>query len=350
MNDKINKYLDSVKNKNILIQGLGLNGGGVGIAKFFLQYGIPLTITDLKSETELSPSIKELAKYKDKIKYVLGEHREEDFINADVVIKGPGVNPNTKFIRLAKENNAIITSDIAIFCEVSPCPLYAVTGSKGKSTTVSLIYNIFRSKTENSFIGGNITISPLTFVDKLNEKSLVILELSSWQLRDVKDFKVKFKISAITNLLNDHQNYYNNDMFAYLNDKAVITQNQDNSDFFMIPKNDKYINLENIKTNAKVFSFSKEDENSDFYLKNDSAFYKGVKLFDKDIVKLKGEHNELNALIAAGFCALAGIENEFIIKGISDFTGTPYRLELIREWNGIRFYNDTTATIPDAMV
>jgi len=253
-------------------------------------------------------------------------------------------------IQLAKENGAVITSDIAIFCEIAPCPVYAVTGSKGKSTTVSLIYNIFKSKSENAFIGGNITISPLDFHDKLNKESLVILELSSWQLRDIKDLNIRFHGTLITNLLNDHQNYYNNDMLAYLNDKAIISQNQTKDDFFIIPENDKYINLQNIKTNATTHFFSLKNDKNSFCIKNGKAFYKDNELFDTSIIKLKGEHNILNCLIAAGFCHLAGIENKFIVKGISNFTGTPYRIELIREWNGIKFYNDTTATIPDAMV
>ena len=188
--DKIKKYFDEIRDKKILIQGLGLNGGGVGTALFFLENGIPVTITDLKTEKDLAKSIDELSKYNDLITYVLGEHRESDFVNADIVVKGPGVPPTNKFIQIAKQNNAQITSDIGIFSKIVPCPIFALTGSKGKSTTVSVIYSIFKAKSKNSFIGGNITISPLTFYKDLTEESLLILELSSWQLRDIKEEKL----------------------------------------------------------------------------------------------------------------------------------------------------------------
>lgn len=350
MNEKLKRYLESVKDKKILIQGLGLNGGGVGVAKFFLQYDIPVTITDLKSESELANSIKELSIYQDGIRYVLGRHREEDFTDADIVVKGPGVNPNTKYIKLAKENGATITSDIGIFCEISPSSLYAVTGSKGKSTVVTLIYNIFKSENHNSFIGGNITISPLNFLRELNKNSKVILELSSWQLRDIKDNGIKFNGAMITNLLNDHQNYYNNNMIDYLNDKAIITKNQNSSDFLIIPKGDKFINTDNISTDAKLFYFSKDDQSGDFYSNGEGLFFRNDKIIDKKVIKLKGEHNITNGYMAASFSYLAGIDTKHINSGLVNTNGTPYRLELIRVYNGISFYNDTTATIPDAMV
>ncbi|OHD14711.1 MAG: UDP-N-acetylmuramoylalanine--D-glutamate ligase [Spirochaetes bacterium GWD1_27_9] len=351
--DKIKKYFDEIRDKKILIQGLGLNGGGVGTALFFLENGIPVTITDLKTEKDLAKSIDELSKYNDLITYVLGEHRESDFVNADIVVKGPGVPPTNKFIQIAKQNNAQITSDIGIFSKIVPCPIFALTGSKGKSTTVSVIYSIFKAKSKNSFIGGNITISPLTFYKDLTEESLLILELSSWQLRDIKEEKFLFSGAGITNLLRDHQNYYQN-METYLVDKAIITQNQTKNEFLLLPYNDFHLNSKNINTNAQIYYFSKDDSKANFYYENGIAFYNDgktkTKIFDSKIINVIGEHTKLNILIAAGFCFLGGIDLQSIEEGIKNFTGVSFRLELIREWNGIKFYNDTTATIPDAAV
>jgi UDP-N-acetylmuramoylalanine--D-glutamate ligase len=347
MNKKFDEYISKVKDKKILIQGLGLNGGGVGTALFFLENGIKLTITDLKNETELERSIKDLEYYSDKITYVLGRHREEDFKNADIVVKGPGVPPSNKFIQTARQNGVKITSDIDIFTEIAPCPLFALTGSKGKSSTVSAIFNIFKEKTANSFLGGNITISPLTFYKELDPESLVILELSSWQLRDIKGTGYNFKGAGITNLLNDHQNYYSN-MLDYLADKAVITESQKNGDFLILPYKDRFLNPHNIKTGAEVYFISADDKNADLFFDRQTAYFKDEMLFDSKIIKIPGEHNKLNILFAAGFSKLCGIEKEIIIRGIENFKGTPYRLELVREWKGIKFINDTTATIPEA--
>jgi len=349
MKSNVAKYLDDIKGKKILIQGLGLNGGGVGTALFFLENDIPVTITDLKTEDELHKSLKELSKYKNKITYVLGEHREKDFQAADIIVKGPGVSPTNQFIQIAKRHFAQITSDIEIFLKITPCPVYALTGSKGKSSTVSAIYSIFKTYSKNSFLGGNITISPLTFYKKLDKNSLVILELSSWQLRDMESAKFQFKGAGITNLMNDHQNYYSN-MEDYLKDKSVIASSQGLNEFFILPYNDSILNFENIKTNARPYFISVNDKKADFYFSNGSAYISNEKIFNENIIKVYGEHNKFNILFAAAFCKLAGIDNKSIVKGIKKFKGTPYRLQLVREWNGIKFINDTTATIPEAAI
>lgn len=356
MNRKLTAYLNKIKNKNILIQGLGLNGGGLGSALFFLENGFNVTITDLKNSEELRDSIDKLTPHKDKIKYVLGVHEEIDFKEADIIVKGPGVPPTNKYIEIGFDNGAYITSDIEIFFEIVECNVFGVTGSKGKSTTVSAIYNIFLQESKNSFMGGNITISPLTFYKDLNKDSLVIFELSSWQLRDLKNKNFHFKGSAITNLLRDHQNYYSS-IDDYLKDKIIIAENQNENDFCLIPYEDKLIKSNSIKSKASLFTFSIDNKNSNFFYENNNAYYKNnneiIQIFSlndafKNDLIIQGEHIKLNLLIAGAFTLLAGIKKENINKGIRTFKGSPYRMELVRIWNGIKFVNDTTATIPDA--
>ncbi len=347
--NRLEEYLNSVKNKKILIQGLGLNGGGVGVAKFFLENGFKVKITDLKNEKDLKDSILELKEFENNIEYVLGEHREKDFEQSDIVVKGPGVPPTNKYIQLAKANNADIVSDIEIFLKITDAKVYAVTGSKGKSTSVSLIHNILKHEFKKSFLGGNITISPLTFYKETDKESVVILELSSWQLRDLKGKNYRFLGAGITNLLHDHQNYYSN-MIDYLNDKKIITENQTDKDFLILPYGDDYLNRKNIKTNAKIFYYHSSNSNADFYYKENISYFNrdNIELFNTNVLNIYGEHNKLNALFAAGFCYMAGVSLENIKKGIETFKGVPFRLELIREINGIKFINDTTATMPDA--
>jgi len=348
---KYEEYIACIKNKKILIQGLGLNGGGVESSLFFLKNGINVVITDLKTREDLVKSVNILKPYEKKIRYVLGEHREKDFKEADIIVKGPGVPLDNKYIKAGINNGALITTDIEIFKNITDCKLYAVTGSKGKSSTVSVIYNIFKQKTGNSFLGGNITISPLSFYDKINKESLVVLELSSWQLRDIKDKKIKFDGCAVTNLLRDHQNYYNN-MIDYLNDKKVICQNQTVNDFCIIPYDDKYLNEKSINTKARVYYYSKDNNKADIFYEKKCAFVNDnkvlKKIFDEYDLNIAGDHMKQNILIAGAFCYFTGIEIEFIKKGICSFKGVPFRMELVRIWKGIKFYNDTTATIPDA--
>ncbi len=353
MNSKLDIFLRDIKDKNILIQGLGLNGGGVGIALFFLRNGLSVRITDLKSESELKKSIDTLSQFSSNIEYVLGEHREEDFLWADFVVKGPAVLPNNKYITIAKNNGATISSDIDIFLKIVPSPLFAVTGSKGKSTAVSVIYSIFKAKSSNSYLGGNITISPLDFFDELDEKSLVILELSSWQLRDINNSHFSFRGAAVTNILNDHQNYYNSIM-DYIDDKLIITKYQSDNDFLILPLKDHYLNSETVNTDAKKYTFSIGNIRADFF-SDDTSFYfrdegKLIKLLDTDDIAAKGISTKINILLAVSFCYLAGIDLDSIREGVRKFNGVKYRLELVRELNGVKFYNDTTATIPEAVI
>ena len=352
-NNKLQKYLDEISGKNILIQGLGLNGGGVGTARFFLENGIPITVTDLKTENELESSIEELNEYKDICSFTLGCHKEEDFIKADIVVKGPGVPPSNKFLKIALDNGAKITTDLEIFYNIVECDIYGVTGSKGKSTTVSCIYSIFQKKTKNSFLGGNITISPLSFYKDLDKNSMVILELSSWQLRDLENSRFRLKGSCITNLMRDHQNYYSN-MEDYLKDKAIIANNQQEDDFILLPYKDKYLNLDNIHTKSHPYYFSSNDNNADFFCEDETCIGKTdgreEKLFDLNIIKTSGAHTRQNIIIAAAFSKLIGIENKYIIEGIADFKGAPFRMELVKICDGVKYINDTTATIPEAAV
>lgn len=132
--------LDEIKNLNFLVMGLGLNGGGVALSRFLLKHGARLVITDLKSEAELALSIDSLKDFDDQIRYVLGKHDINDFKKADIVVKNPSVKPNNKYLKLAKR----VETDISLFLIFNKNPIIAVTGTKGKSTLVSLLYQVLK--------------------------------------------------------------------------------------------------------------------------------------------------------------------------------------------------------------
>ncbi len=353
MKNKSDKFLERIKGKKILIQGLGLNNGGTGIAAFFIKRGIPIKITDLKSESELAPSIAELENLGGNVTYVFGKHNIEDFAEADIVVKSPAVSPENEYIKAAVGNGAEILSDLSIFMENCPTEkLFAVTGSKGKSTTVSVLYLILSAYTKNCFLGGNISISPLSFLDELNEESLVVLELSSWQLRDLELAKanVRFPYVIFTNLMHDHQNYYHS-MEKYLADKLIAAKYQREGDLLLIPAKDNYIKKDLFCNGQKKFCFGEKSDGADIYFDNGNGFCLDVPLFCEDKIQVRGEHIRNNLLSAAALCYLAlGLDEKVLSKGIESFHGVPFRMEKIREWNNITFINDTTATIPEAAV
>src|SRR4030042_181993 len=172
------------KDKKVVIMGLGLHGGGVGVAKFFYKQGAKLMITDLRSRKELKPSLEKLKDLP--IKFVLGKHRKQDFTDADLIIRNPGVPRESFYLKIAEENNISVKTDIDIFFDLCPADIIGITGTKGKSTTATLIYLLLKKKYPNSVLAGNIGISPLEILNKINKKTRVVLELSSFALENLK--------------------------------------------------------------------------------------------------------------------------------------------------------------------
>ena len=226
------KSIEDIKNKKITIMGLGLNGGGEAAARFFLQKGAFVIVTDMKTPEQLAPTLERLNSDStldhSRLTYHLGGHDLADFENADCVIKNPGVKfDGNKYLAAAKA----IETDLSIFLRFTDCPIIAVTGSKGKSSTVSAIYYGLQQAGFHAFLGGNITVSPLTFFDEVNKDTPVVIEFSSWQLADLRGRGVlKPHVAVITKIVPDHQNWYGN-MQDYVADKRLIYADQTATDF-----------------------------------------------------------------------------------------------------------------------
>ena len=341
-----------IRNLKVTIMGLGLNGGGFASALFFAKHGADVTVTDLRSREILAPTIEKLTDYN--IRYVLGEHKIEDFENADLVIKNPAVDPKSHFLKAAKK----IETDISIFLSLCKNPLIAVTGSKGKSTTVSAIYHVIKKDFPRAKLGGNITTSPLSFIDELQDDDPVVLELSSWQLADIKNNSVfKPKVAVITNIIPDHLNRYSS-MEEYVADKKLIYQNQDKNDFTLYYLDDKWGKIFAAETKAQSLFFTANKipdtvASGAWFMENGCSFiqYNGSKeqILPKEL-KLAGKHNKINLLAAGAALYVFGIKSDVISKNLSEFTGIAHRMEFLCKINGVDFYNDTTATVPEALI
>jgi UDP-N-acetylmuramoylalanine--D-glutamate ligase len=205
-----------------------------------------------------------------------------------------------------------------------------VTGTRGKTTTTMMIETIFKNSGKKYLLGGNIRgVATLPLLEIVEEGDSVLMELSSWQLQGFGDSGMSPHIAVFTNFYDDHLNYYKGDKNLYFADKALIYKNQTSRDFLIfgadIPENFKQ---DILKSKSQKFEISKID-------------------FD---LKIPGEHNKANAAMAMKVGELLGIEKHLIKKSLENFTGAPGRLELIRVFNGISIYNDTTATMPMATV
>ena len=372
--------LDDIAGKKVTVMGLGLNGGGEACVKFFLQHGAFVTVTDMKNAEQLSPTLNRLnadcSVDKSRLTYVLGQHRIEDFENADCVIKNPGVKyEGNKFLAAAKA----IETDISIFLRFTKAPIIAVTGSKGKSSTVSAIHYGLQKAGFTSFLGGNITVSPLTFLDQTNEITPVVLELSSWQLRDLRGRKaLKPKIAVITKTVPDHKNFYGS-MKAYIADKRLIYADQTKSDYTILDADaDGYLTeCEEPKQNCTCWGddfatetkgtvlrysrkpFAKETDgsfqNTDANGRHGYVHLNGTTECVMDELAVPGTHNRINVLNAGLVMRLLGISASDTKQILESWGGIEHRLEFFHEWTTaggaqVRFYNDSAATVPEAAV
>ncbi len=323
-----------LKNKKITVMGLGLHGGGVETAKWLVKQGAKVLVTDLKSRQQLRESLKKIKGLP--IKYTLGKHRAGDFKNIDMVVKNPAVPENSQYLKIGKKNKVLIETDISLFLQQIGLnkKIIGITGTKGKSTVTALIGAILKKKNPKTIIAGNIRVSVLKELPKeLPKNTPIVLELSSWQLSGIKHLKYSPHIAVLTNISHDHLNKYKS-MKEYIKDKEIIFKYQKPKNILVVNKDNKELKklIKKTKPKSKIIWFSKKD-------------LKKYKLKD---IKLKGEHNLENAAAAAAAASAMGINSQIIKKAIENFSGLDSRLQLIKESTGIKYYNDTTATTPEA--
>jgi len=323
--------------KEILIMGLGAHGGGAAAARFFSDAGARVTVTDLRDEPALAPSLETLSDCN--IAYRLGCHDEKDFRRADVVIKNPAVPRSSPFLKLAKR----IETDISVFLASHRGPVLAVTGTKGKSSTSSALHHLLAAEHPSARLGGNITISPLRFQRELHGDEIVVLELSSFQLGDLtmtKNWKAAacrpFSIAVVTNLLPDHQDYYES-MDAYSRDKAIIFERQPDDGWVILASDDPY-------------SSGYEPPHPQRVIRLNHSTTKHAPFADliPDRLSVSGSHTIYNLYTAAVAAALFGMDHTAIRRAAVTYPGIPHRLERVSSIRRVLYINDSAATIQEA--
>jgi len=314
--------------------GLGIVGGGVGVVKFLVKAGAKVLVTDLKTEKELESSLKKIKNLP--IELVLGRHRATDFINTDLIIKNPGVPGDSPYLKIAQKNGADIETDVGIFFELCKAPIIGITGTKGKSTVVTLIYQFLKSKYPNVILAGNIGTSPLESLKKIRKKSKVVLELSSWQLEGLKKHRMSPKVALITNIYPDHLNRYKN-LKDYINSKKIIFLFQKSKDNLFLNYDASIVRKFAKLVKSKVCFFSRKEMSTEL-----------EKILDD--LKIVGEHNISNILAAFSVAKLYKIPSKNIQRTLKRFKGLSGREEFVGQVRGVKYFNDTTATMPEAAI
>ncbi len=327
-------YKKQFKGKKITIMGLGLLGRGLGYTKFLAECGAELIVTDLKTKAQLATSIKSLNKFKN-ITFVLGEHRLQDFKNRDMIIKNPGVPMDSIYIAEARKNNIPIEMDVSLFAKSAPdVKIVGVTGTRGKSMTTMLIYEILKTNEKflkhNIYLGGNIRgVATLPLLKKVKDGDFLVAELDSWQLQGFGEAKISPSISVFTTFMRDHMNYYKDDMKKYFADKANIFKFQKKNDFLIIRQEMKKLISKDVK--SKIIISNK-------------------KSVAKWNFSVPGVHQQENLASALEVARILNIPEAKIKSAVKNFKGVEGRLQYVKTIKGVKIYNDNNSTTPEATI
>lgn len=343
------------KNKRVTVFGLGSNGGGVSAVKFLAKHGAKeIIVTDIKKRSELAASIASLKGIKN-ITYVLGQHRPEDFTRVDMVIINPGIQWTNEYIRLALKKNIPVEMDASLFFQICACPIIGVTGTKGKTTTSMLLSEILKTAGHHVVRVGTERVPVLSALDEVKAKSVVVFELSSWRLSSLAFIEKSPHIAIFTNIFPDHLNYYKS-MIEYMRDKKNIFAFQTKKDWLILNQDNESLVDAAKGARARISGFSEHALESDSGIRVSDEHIEYAlegewkKMMSLSEIKMRGKHNIGNVLAAIGGAIAYGVNVKMIRKAVMSFSGVPHRLEFVREKNGVKYYNDTAATVPQAAV
>lgn len=320
------------RGKKITLMRIGLLGRGVGDAAYLATCGADILVVDDAPQSVMQPSVDALEEFKN-IKFKFGKYDLNDFKNCDLVLKGAGTPLDSPEIAEAKKNGIPVRMSADLFAEFSGVTCIGVTGTRGKSSVVHMLHAILKEAGKHVLLGGNVRgVSTLSLLKEATPEHIGVLELDSWQLQGFGEARISPHIAVFTTLYQDHLNYYHNDFDAYLADKANIFLYQNEKDTLILGKQcaPTIIDRYGDKIEAKTIVI---DE---------------TKLPDTWMLKIPGMHNRYDAALALAAARVLEIPDEVSRRALATFTGVPGRLEFIREVNGVKVYNDTTATTPEA--
>lgn len=337
------------KGKKIGVLGLGIEG--LSSALYLREKGAAVTVFDKQPEASFE---RERLKHLEElgIAFFLGIEPSSHLQEFDMIVRSPGVKIPPEVRDELTKKKVQITSQTQLFLELSPARVIGVTGTKGKGTTSALIYDMLKSSGIDAYLGGNIGTPPFSFLDALRENSVVVLELSSFQLSDVTKSP---HIAVLLMIIPDHLHYHG-DMSQYIDAKRNILKFQTAEDFAIINRDYIASNESDIHTAGTVYYVSRERPSTEqgCFIKDDAVWIrlKGAewKIIDTKDVALPGKHNLENACAAAMAATLAGATKSEISQTLSSFKGLPHRIELVREVNDVHYYDDSIATNPESTI
>ena len=337
-----------IAGKNVLVFGSGISG--IGAAGLLEERGASVTLYDGNDKLD-AEEIRGKMKDGAKTDIVLGEFPEELLSKLDLVIISPGVPTDLPIVNRMREADIPVVGEIELAYELGKGEVLAITGTNGKTTTTALLGEIMKAVYDSAFVVGNIGIPYTNVVDETRDDSVIVAEMSSFQLESIVDFRPR--VSAILNITPDHLNRHHT-MEAYIQAKKNVAINQTAEDTCVLNYEDEVLREfgETLQTKVLYFS-SKRKLDKGIYLEDGNIIYRNP---DECLVcnvkelKLLGVHNYENVMAVVAMAAAYGVPMDSIRKTIKEFAGVEHRIEFVAEKNGVAYYNDSKGTNPDAAI
>lgn len=335
------------KNKNILVCGMARSG--IAAADLLNQLGAKVILQDMKKREELK-AIEELEQKG--IELYTGKNPDDIVLEQDFIILSPGIPCDLPFIIKAEKAHIPVWSEVELAYHFTPCPIIAITGTNGKTTTTTLTGEMLKTKYSNTAVVGNIGIPFSEKVEKLTKDDWVVAEISSFQLEKIEAFRPK--ISMVLNITPDHLNRHKT-LENYIATKEKIFQNQTQDDICILNYEDIVCRNMKEKTKARIFYFSSKSELQEgIYLKNNHIILKwndiNETVIDVNAIALLGVHNYENIMASVAGAVCAGISLEDIRNVLLHFKGVEHRIEYVETVDDVDYYNDSKGTNPDAAI
>ena len=337
-----------VKEKKVLVFGSGISG--IGAAKLLAQHGAQVVLYDGNEKLDKAGLLSSLGGGP-KTLVVLGSFPEELLDGLDMVILSPGVPTDLPVVVEMRKRGIQVIGEVELAYAFGKGDVLAITGTNGKTTTTSLLGEIMKNYQDNVYIVGNIGNPYTAVAGQMNENTITVAEMSSFQLESIVDFRPK--VSAILNFTPDHLNRHHT-MEAYVNAKKNIARNQGPQDYCILNYEDSLTREFGKKVKAQVLYFSSQRKlEKGIYLEDGNIIYRNgeeVSVCRVDELQLLGTHNYENVMAAVAMAYVYGVPMETIRKSIKEFRGVEHRIEYVTEKNGVAYYNDSKGTNPDAAI
>ena len=342
-NKKLKEFNEYLKDRKVAIIGLGVSN--LPLLKYMNEKQAKVTVFDEKEKQDVPRKLLEkLDKYK--ANAFFGKNCFENLKGFDIIFRSPSCLPTRKELVLEKQRGAIITSEIEMLMKLAPCKIIGVTGSDGKTTTTSLIYSILKKAGYDTYLGGNIGIPLFTKLGEITKKSILVLELSSFQLMEME---VSPNISVITNITPNHLNIHK-DYNEYIEAKKTIFKYQNENDYLILNYDNEITRNCKKQANSKVIYFSSKEKLDDGFIVDNGIIKEcedGIRkhILDTKDVLLRGKHNFEN--IATALAATKTlVDQDIAIDAVKEFKAVEHRLEFVREIDGVKWYNDSVSSSP----